>query len=110
LPPETRDFVMMITRHSVEDWVDPTAVALTDDALFPETTCLKATAGVKLPTGQGEVAETPLIAPWGVQISGSFSKAAALAACARVRASYATILGDAEPMVVGTHNRSRGYA
>jgi hypothetical protein len=109
LPNETRDFVMIVTRHSVEDWAAPTAAALTDEALFPEPTCLKATNAVR-PAGQREVAEAPLVAPWGVQISGSFSKAAALAAYARVRASYAAILGDLEPMVVGARMRSRGYA
>ncbi len=45
-----------------------------------------------------------------MQISGSFSKGAALAAYGRVRASYAAILGDLEPMVVGARMRSRGFA
>jgi hypothetical protein len=45
-----------------------------------------------------------------VQISGSFSKAAALAAYARVRGSYAAILGDGAPMVVGARLRNRGFS
>jgi hypothetical protein len=82
---------------------------LTDEALFPEPTCLQATNAVR-PAAQGEVAEAPLLAPWGVQISGSFSKAAALAAYGRVRGAYAAILGDVAPMVVGARMRSRGFA
>jgi hypothetical protein len=109
LPSETRDFVLIITRHPVEDWTAASAATLTDDALFPEPTCLQATNGARLPA-QGEVAEGPLLAPWGVQISGSFSKAAALAAYARVRGAYAAILGDVAPMVVGARMRSRGFA
>jgi hypothetical protein len=109
LPAETRDFVLIVTRHAVEDWAAPGAAALSDDALFPEPTCLQATAGARLP-GASEIAGTPLVAPWGVQLAGSFSKPAALAAFARARGLYGAILGDVEPMILGARMRSRGFA
>ena len=110
LPAETRDYVMIITRHPVEDWTDVAAVAkLTDEAVFPEASCLKETLAVRAPQA-GEAADAPLVAPWGVQISGSFSKAAALAAYARARGRYAAVLGDVEPMVIGGRARGRGFA
>ncbi|WP_158818038.1 lytic transglycosylase domain-containing protein [Methylocapsa sp. S129] len=109
LPAETRDYILAITRHPVEDWTDVAIVAkLTDDAVFPEQSCLKETAAVRAPQAD-EIAAAPLLAPWGVQISGSFSKAAAVAAYMRVRGRYAAILGDVEPMVIGGRMRSRGF-
>jgi len=55
----------------------------------------------------GPIAESPL-APWGVQLAGHFSKDRALASYARTRQRYASLLGDATPMVIGTRLRSRG--
>ena len=36
LPLETRDYVMIVTGHPVEDWSGISAAKLTDDAVFPE--------------------------------------------------------------------------
>ncbi len=51
---------------------------------------------------------TPSLAPWGIQLAGNFSKAAALAAFGRARDRYVGILGDVRPMVIGTRFRNRG--
>ena len=51
-----------------------------------------------------------LFAPWGVQLAGSFSKAAALAAYTRARSSYSAIIGKIAPMVIGGRVPSRGFA
>ena len=48
------------------------------------------------------------VAPWGVQLAGDFSKDRALAAFSHARDRYARVLGDAQPMVIGTLLRSRG--
>jgi len=111
LPPQTRAFVMIVTRHAVEDWNDAATVAkLTDDVVFPAQTCLQETAAFRLPPAPGAIDAGPPLAPWGVQISGSFSKAAALAAYLRVREKYAAILGDGAPMVVGARLHNRGFS
>jgi hypothetical protein len=47
-------------------------------------------------------------APWGVQLAGNFSKAIALATYARARQRYASIIGELQPMIIGTRLRSRG--
>jgi SPOR domain len=54
-----------------------------------------------------DMPEAPF-APWGVQLAGNFSKALALASFARARQSYARVLPDVRPMVIGTRLRSRG--
>ena len=99
---------MIVTHHPIEDWNGADAAKLTDKDVFPESSCVQLIAGLRRaqPT---LIANSPLWAPWGVQISGSFSKGAALSAFERARATYATILGGIEPMVLGSVLRSRGY-
>jgi hypothetical protein len=108
LPFETQDYVVIITGHSIEDWTGSGAAKPTEDEVFPDSSCVQDVAAISRsqPT---LVATSPLFAPWGVQISGSFSKAAALRAYVRARAAYAAILGDIDPMIIGGILRSRGF-
>src|ERR1700720_4862442 len=86
LPAETRDYVLIITRHPVEDWTgEATAEMLTDGAISSKLSCLQATLAIRRSEPRS-VAASAFVAPWGVQLAGSFSKAAALAAYARARA------------------------
>ncbi|MGH6822305.1 MAG: lytic transglycosylase domain-containing protein, partial [Methylocella sp.] len=110
LPAETRDYVLTITRHRVEDWTgDAAAETITDSAISSKQSCLQATAAIRRSEPRS-VAASALFAPWGVQLAGSFSKAAALAAYARARTSYSAIIGKIEPMVIGGRVPSRGFA
>jgi Transglycosylase SLT domain/SPOR domain len=110
LPTETRDYVLTITRHPVEDWIgDAAAETITDSALSSKLSCLQTTAAIRRSVPRF-VAASALFAPWGVQLAGSFSKAAALAAYARARSSYSTIIGKIEPMVIGGRVANRGFA
>jgi Transglycosylase SLT domain/SPOR domain len=110
LPAETRDYVLTITRHPVENWTgDAAAETITDGAISSKLTCLQTTAAIRRSEPRF-VAASALFAPWGVQLAGSFSKVAALAAYARARSSYSTIIGKIEPMVIGGRVPSRGFA
>jgi Transglycosylase SLT domain/SPOR domain len=110
LPAETRDYVLTITRHPVEDWIHDTAAeTITDGAISSKLSCLQATAAIRRSEPRS-VAVSALFAPWGVQLAGSFSKAAALAAYTRARSSYSAIIGKIEPMVIGGRVSSRGFA
>src|ERR1700730_7437902 len=110
LPAETRDYVLTITRLPVEDCSgDAAAETITDSAISSKLSCLQATAPIRRSEPRS-VAASALFAPWGVQLAGSFSKAAALAAYARARSSYSAIIGKIEPMVTGGRVRSRGFA
>jgi hypothetical protein len=63
LPPETRDYVMTVTRHPVEDWSGLGAARLTDDAVFPDSSCVEHIAAVS----RGKpvvIANSALWAPW----------------------------------------------
>jgi Transglycosylase SLT domain/SPOR domain len=110
LPAETRDYVLTITRLPVEDWIGAAAAeTITDSAISSKLSCLQATAAIRRSEPRS-VAASALFAPWGVQLAGSFSKAAALAAYTRARSAYSAIIGKIEPMVIGGRVPSRGFA
>jgi len=119
LPSETRTFVLRITGRTPEDWAaarqGKDADGAPSDNIAPAS-CATIVAGLRRPGGPGrpveEAAAEPIeeapFAPWGVQVSGNFSKERALAAFVRVRQRYARVLGEARPMVIGTRLLSRG--
>jgi hypothetical protein len=110
LPAETRDYVLTIARHPVEDWIgDAAAETIADSTIASKLSCSQATAYIRRSETRS-VAASALFAPWGVQLAGSFSKAAALAAYRRTQSSYPAIIGKIEPMVIGGRVLSRGFA
>ena len=105
LPAETRDYVLAVTGRAAEDWKAGSAPAA---PAAPEPSCRSELAllRVRLP---GLAAGSALLAPWGVQLAGSFSKAAAVAAYAHRRAELAAVLRDDPPMVIGGRAAGRGF-
>ena len=105
LPDETRDYVARITGRSAEDWK---AQGRSDETGLPDAPCLQVTAELR----RGGARLSPIAegarAPWGVQLAGNFSKSVALASFSRSRDRLAAILGDVEPMILGSRLRSRG--
>jgi hypothetical protein len=104
LPDETRDYVLRITGRSAEDWQSGANPPPPDAAA---QSCLQVTAELRR-AGRGGSLVIAASAPWGVQLAGNFSKAIALASYARARSTFAAIIGEAQPMVIGTRLRSRG--
>ena len=108
---ETRQYVLIITGRSAEDWAAEAKGKAREDTDAPETagpqSCLQVAALLRRPGRDGMVAEAPL-APWGVQLAGNFSKQIALASFNRARQAYARVIGETRPMIIGTRLRSRG--
>jgi hypothetical protein len=110
LPPETRDYVLTVTRHPVEDWISDAATATTPEGqIGPAESCSQEIAAIRHLEPR-HLAGSALLAPWGVQLVGSFSKAAALAAYVRAQSVYSAILGDSKPMILGGRVLGRGFA
>jgi len=116
LPGETRNYVSAITGRTADAWADDARSEKPDEgAQQTPTRCLIVVANFRRGTdrrvieayGGSPVGQSPL-GPWGVPISGNFSKSLALASYGRARAQHASILGDVTPMVIGTRLRSRG--
>ncbi len=102
--------MLAITGHDVDEWrgEKPPASA----APKPDEPCLASIAKLRVArgtSGGGSPIVSGLFAPWGVQVSGSFSKGAAIAAFRRAESRYASILGGMEPFVLGSALRSRGF-
>jgi hypothetical protein len=110
---ETLAYVRFITGRSADEWAEEARNRTERPEQAeerPKTTCLQVTAllrppGRDLVPGYGPLAPA---APWGVQLAGNFSKDLALASFRRARTSYASVLGDVRPMIIGTRVRSRG--
>ena len=105
LPAETQTYVLRITRFGAEDW----RAGATPPPPATETSCLKLAALIRR-TEPRLFAGSSLTAAWGVQLAGNFSKPLALAAFERARHSYATVVGDVQPIIVGGRVRSRGFS
>jgi hypothetical protein len=103
LPAETQAYVMALTGATAEQWKPPKTAATSDK----DETCAAVTAELRADEGEGPALAPP--APWGVQLSGNFSKAVALASFARNAQRYQRIVGDARPMIIGGVLRSRGW-
>ncbi len=112
LPLETQNYVVQITSRTAEDWAEDRRRGVVPPAGLqdqPPQACLMVTALLRRP---GEIlagVQGPF-APWGVQLSGNFSRAVALASYQRARGRLAGLLGDAQPLVLGQRLRSRGRA
>ncbi|CAH1652207.1 Lytic transglycosylase domain-containing protein [Hyphomicrobiales bacterium] len=117
LPMETKNYVLLITGTAVEDWAEEARNAANGDGRSPpprpatrdpQAACAPTLVAIRqarpaLPV----IAEAPF-APWGVQLAGNFSKARALASFQRASARHRTVIGELQPMVIGTRLRSRG--
>jgi len=117
LPAETRAYVRYVTRRNADEWIGSGSTSAGSAATGEQTSepqsCLTLTAELRRGGGRGEGGEggavaAEILAPWGVQLAGNFSKPLALAAFDRARQRYAGVIGDTRPMVIGRLLRSRG--
>jgi hypothetical protein len=104
LPSETEAYVRFITRRSVYDWASPDG--LKEEPDIKDEPCLVIVAAVRKAAPE-ELLEGPY-APFGVQLSGNFSKGRAIASYDRVAARFPDILGGKETLIIGTRMAGRG--
>lgn len=106
LPLETRVYVEVVTGSPAEDWSE--GRRSDEDLADPtSTSCLSVVASLGRTPAGTSFASAPF-APWGVQLAGNFSRALAMASFHRARARIASLIGDQQPMIIGTRFRSRG--
>jgi hypothetical protein len=109
LPAETQNYVIAVTGRSAEEWASDAKEkknTIIEGGSDEPQTCLQIVAALRIP-GRGDTIEAPF-APWGVQLAGNFSKDRALASFRRASQSYASLLKDMRPMIIGTRLRYRG--
>jgi transglycosylase-like protein with SLT domain/sporulation related protein len=108
MPQETRDYVVAITGHSVDDWATST-----DHWPERDIGCGEMMALLKQkPTPYIAALERRVIAgaarPWGVQLAAGFSRDNALSAYARMVQRFGGLADERDPIVSSSLLRSRG--
>lgn len=105
LPPETEDYVRFITHRSVYDWASLEGLRREPEPPKDQG-CLAIVTAIRK-TAPQELIEGPY-APFGVQLSGNFSKSRAIASYERVAARFPAILGGRDTLIIGTRMAGRG--
>lgn len=107
LPAETRTYVQIITGMSAQDWAALKRQGGAPPA-FPAASCRATLASLRqgAPLPAGAVSE--LFAPWGVQLSGNFSRERALASFRRTAERYRAVIADQLPVIISTRTAGRG--
>jgi hypothetical protein len=112
MPLETRNYVIAITGSSVDDWAGAGKGGKTP-AAAPTTTCRDLMALLKR-------APNPFVAQleqhvklaaaklWGVQLAAGFDRNKALAMYARAMKRLSAVVGDQDPSLLASVDRSRG--
>jgi len=112
MPYETRNYVSVITGSSVEDWAKAGKGGRMPESA-PPTTCRDLMALLKR-------APNPFIArleehvklaaakTWGVQLAAGFDRNKALAMYARAVKNLSAVIGDRDPSILASVQRSRG--
>ncbi len=107
MPLETQDYVLAITEHALEEWRSDKPPASASPELAEP--CLRSVAKLRVARGpEASPLASGLFAPWGVQISASFSKGSALRAFALTQHDYYSVIGGITPFVLGSVLPSRG--
>ena len=112
MPQETRNYVIAITGSSVDDWAGAGKGSKTPEPA-PATTCRQLMALLKR-------APNPFVAQleqhvnlaaaklWGVQLAAGFDRNKALAMYARAMKHLSGVVGDQDPSLLASVDRSRG--
>jgi len=112
MPAETRNYVLAITGVSVEDWKNASAVKppqqQTSVTSCRDLMALLQRAPNPFVEGLTQRVKVGADQPWGVQLAAGFSRDRALASYARAMKRLTALIGDHDPMLLGSIWRSRG--
>jgi soluble lytic murein transglycosylase-like protein len=113
MPAETRNYVMAITGVSIDDWKNANATKPPQPQQASVTSCRDLMALLQRapnPFVEGLTQRVKLGADrsWGVQLAAGFSRDRALASYARAMKRLTSVIGEHDPMLLGSIWRSRG--
>lgn len=109
LPLETQDYVERVTGRTAEAWAADLKTKAASPPAKTARPCAQVAQEIRAVMPSLSQIALSAIAPWGVQLAGNFSKAIALNSFERARSRYQAILGDTQPMIIGTRLRTRGF-
>ncbi|MGX9392626.1 transglycosylase SLT domain-containing protein [Nitrobacteraceae bacterium UC4446_H13] len=111
MPAETRNYVVAITGVSVDDWKNANATKPQQQASV--TSCRDLMALLQRapnPFVEGLTQRVKVGAdqPWGIQLAAGFSRDRALASYGRAMKRLTSVIGEHDPMLLGSIWRTRG--
>jgi Transglycosylase SLT domain/SPOR domain len=112
MPQETRNYVAAITGTTVDEWAKAGKNAKMSDRAN-HTGCHELMALLKrapnyFVTELEQHVKLGAERPWGVQLAAAFNRDQALAMYSRAMARLRGVIGDQDPTLLGSINRSRG--
>ena len=112
MPYETRNYVSVITGSSIDDWAKAGKGGKMPESA-PPTTCHDLVALLKhapnpFITNLEERVKLAAAKVWGVQLAAGFDRNKALAMYARAVKNLSAIIGDRDPSILRSVNRTRG--
>ena len=112
MPLETRNYVAAITGATVEEWAAAGRTGKLPQRAAPASCralmALLHRAPNSFVTGLEQRIALGAAKSWGVQLAAGFSRAKALAMYARALTRLGAVIGDQDPSLLGSVNRSRG--
>lgn len=112
MPSETRHYVYAITGTSVDEWAQAGRNGVVKERAKPqgcrELMALLRQAPNPFIAGLEQRVKIGAAAPWGVQLAAGFSREKALAMYARAMKRLASVIGDTDPSILSSVQRSRG--
>lgn len=112
MPSETRNYVYAITGTSVDDWAQAGRNGVVKERARPqgcrELMALLREAPNPFIAGLEQRVKIGAAAPWGVQLAAGFSREKALAMYARAMRRLTSVIGDTDPSILSSVQRSRG--
>ena len=112
MPYETRNYVSVITGSSIDDWAKAGKGGKMPESA-PPTTCHDLMALLKRApnpfiAGLEEHVKVAAAKTWGVQLAAGFDRNKALAMYARAVKNLSAVIGDRDPSILSSTQRSRG--
>jgi hypothetical protein len=112
MPYETRNYVSAITGSSIDDWAKAGKGGKMPESA-PPTTCHDLVALLKhapnpFMTNLEEHVKLAAAKVWGVQLAAGFDRNKALAMYARAVKNLSAVIGDRDPSILSSVNRTRG--
>jgi hypothetical protein len=112
MPAETRHYVLVITGSPIEDWAKASRNGRMPESA-PPTTCHALMALLKhapnpFITQLEEHVKIAAAKTWGVQLAAGFDRNKALAMYARAVKNLSAVIGDRDPSILSSVQRTRG--
>jgi hypothetical protein len=103
LPPETRNYVAIITGWTADEWASPSPPQTADTTIPQGVPCTQLANFILAPKAEAERIAS-YVPRWGMQLTANWSESRAWAVYRMIQKKFTALIGDREPIVV----RSRG--